>query len=81
MPLTNNQLKKLAGKLHGTSENVHDVVQHLFGCNSFTDTDFDLLEKEGGVFKCDNCDEWKNLDHKDKYVSGYCSSCADFLDE
>jgi hypothetical protein len=62
MKLTDAQIRKLADKLIDTSKNVYREVGEGV---EFSDEDFDRLESVGGVFKCEECNQWKSVSEKD----------------
>lgn len=81
MSLTKKQYIELADKLLGTSQNVYILASRLFGCKSFDDEDWDQLKKIGGVFKCEQCDEWMLVkEEEDKHVADMCRDCVDVID-
>lgn len=61
VPLTEDEINFLVGKLAGTKLNVHRVCETLFG-RSFGDEIFDRLETEGSLRKCVECGTWKECD-------------------
>lgn len=79
--LTSENVLRLAERLCGTQQNVYRVCESMF---RFTPGEeiFDLLESTkgpdgDGLFKCENCDEWKPTCDKDRDIQGFCASCVD----
>ena len=62
--MTKKQYQALASDLLGTRANVYQMVRAKFGL-SFTDANFDKLKKHGGIFRCEECSEWKDLSERD----------------
>ena len=74
--LTKPQNEQLASKLHGTTQNVYVVARSLFGCE-FDDEDFDRLKADTGVFRCEECSEWLNVEHEAKGFPYLCNGCLE----
>lgn len=72
--LTDEEIKKLGGHLHGTMLNAYTEASSLFH-KELTDEDFKRLENIGQMFKCEECDEWLTVDQKDS--DDLCISCAE----
>jgi hypothetical protein len=78
--LTDEQYKELGGILLKTGGNVYTIVEEKYGVE-FTDDDWDKLEKKGGVFKCENCNQWLTTFEEDPGIPGICTSCTDMMSE
>lgn len=72
--LTDEELKTLADSLSGTSNNVYTACAHLFNVD-FQEAQWKRLEKIGGLFKCEDCEQWQSLSKRDKEIDYACTDC------
>jgi hypothetical protein len=80
--LTDDETKRLADALlRPPSKNVYTTAAEMFFGYEFTDEDWDRLKNVGGVFKCQECNQWLPTDAEDKYVHDICEECVDEIDE
>jgi hypothetical protein len=76
--LTKKDYERVAATLHGTHANVYFLARSMFGEGfQWTDAHFDALEKATGLFRCEQCSEWKDKDEKDRAIRGFCTPCVD----
>ena len=78
MPATKEQLAKIAEDIADTRRDVRQVAKK-HGVEEWTDDDCDALEEQQRLFRCVECDEWKDTDEKDDSYIDTCWDCA--LDE
>lgn len=76
--LTDDQYKEIAKQLGNTSRNVIRLARDDYDYE-WADEDFDKLKKVAGVFKCENCDQWKDTSEEDRAVHDFCTECVDDL--
>lgn len=79
--LTDEQIDQLASTLHGQCYNVYNLCERMF-CVTVGEEVFDWVAKAkgGGVFKCEECNEWKTIDWRSSEDSDFCAGCLDDLD-
>ena len=79
--LTDDQIDELASRLHGTCGHVYNLCKSMFGVDVGEEI-FDWLAKAkgGGVFKCEQCNEWQSVDCRSSSDSDWCASCMDDID-
>ncbi len=73
MPATKEQLEAIANDLANTCGNVYDVAKN-HGVEKWTDEDFVALEEQEAIFKCVECDEWKDTS---EVAEGHTETCED----
>ncbi len=79
--LTDDQLILLANKLRGTRNNVYTLVKTLFRLD-VTDSVFDQLKETAKLFKCEECNEWMDLQSREpELVSDICRDCVDDMND
>src|SRR4051812_22432903 len=87
LKLTHELLDVLAKRLVGTTHNVYHELIAVVGLNQSEsavatgDEIFELLEKVGRIFKCEECGLWLSIDQRDRSIEGMCTSCVDDIDE
>jgi hypothetical protein len=79
--LTIDQIKWLADKLRGTTQNVYTLVRAHFNGLEVGDGIFDRLRKEAGLFKCEyDCNEWQDVKEEEcPEIPDCCLTCADAM--
>lgn len=75
--VSDDELNTLAGRLRGTKGDVYALVKGLYPGKEFADADFGRMEKLIGLFRCENCGEWRNTVHKDLAASCFCIDCVE----
>lgn len=73
--LTADDYQLLAGDLVNTRNNIYKRCESLFGYKA-TDDDFDQLEKQHGVKKCEECNTWKDSSEFDEGLN-ICQECLE----
>jgi hypothetical protein len=71
--LNSNDYEVIASMLVGTRDNVYRLCERMFNYK-FVDDDFDQLEKQHGVKKCEECNTWKDSSEFDKGLN-ICQEC------
>lgn len=57
-------IEKLAARLRYTDGNVYRIHEMMFG-EKCEESIFGRLEKEAGIFRCEECSRWQPLDERD----------------
>jgi hypothetical protein len=71
--LTPTQYEALAKLLFDTTGNVYTLAKAVYNYE-FTEADFDVLEVNHGIFRCEECTVWQPIDAKDKQTD-MCEEC------
>lgn len=80
MALTDEQISRLAERLLGTGQNVYGLSLAVHG-EEFRDEDWARLEAIGGIFKCDECNQWLPVSAKCADVGdSLCEECVNGID-
>ena len=61
MRATKQELDAIADALRDTQQNVFNVAARIPGRELDGDTLFDELREECGLFKCEECNTWKDI--------------------
>jgi hypothetical protein len=75
---TNEQILAIGDKVLGTRSNVYFVAKAILG-HEIGEEIFDMLEKVAGIFKCEHCSMWLELNCREKGFE-MCSDCLDAID-
>lgn len=86
--LTPEQFKELGSQLIRYGGNVYFAAKGKYGYNSDSEEAgnalFEGLKTHAGIFKCEMCDQWKDLSERERSaVTDSCSEClgGDDLDD
>lgn len=75
--LTDEQIGKLTDKLIHSSRNVYTLAESMFGVKVGDEVFEQLKAGEGGIFKCDECNEWLPNDMRDQGMEcDFCYECV-----
>jgi len=77
--LTAIQFTQLGNRLIDTRQNVYHLAKSMFGAE-FTDELWQQLEKQEGIFRCEECGMWKGADVKEDGIDR-CSECENAMNE
>lgn len=80
---TDEQIASIASRVLGTGANVYYVAAEVAGCPA-EDIDSDVLFeplRKHGIFKCEECNTWRELDDEAAGFFETCNACADALEE
>lgn len=79
--LTDDEIRELATRLRGTNGHVYRLAEQMFpGCET-DDATFERLESVAGLFKCVECNSWKDIaDERDDAVDTMCTDCVAEID-
>lgn len=77
---TDAELKRLAERVSNTQANIYHVVNVLFPGRSFTDDDWARMEKQENIFRCDECNTFKDRSERCSWSEHICEECSQEID-